>query len=79
MFEILLRYLEPLKGSSRETTVKAAEKIIEELENDESSKGIKVLRYETTCFSADAKTKAQISCSVIMQLISAFVFVTKIL
>ena len=33
-------------------------------------------RHEKTCFFAYAKTKAQISCAVTAQLISAFVFTT---
>ena len=34
--------------------------------------------HEKTCFLHNAKTKAQISCAVTMQLISAFVFTTYI-
>lgn len=36
-FEVLLEYLNGLKGKSRELTVAGAEKILEEDENDEQS------------------------------------------
>ena len=47
MFEILLHYIEPLKGKSKEATVKAAEKIMEDLENDETTNGKKDLELNS--------------------------------
>ena len=46
------------------------------VQNNESIRFLFVAepRREKTCFFAYAKTKAQISCAVIAQLISAFVF-----
>ena len=41
-------------------------------------KGINERHHEKSCFFAYAKTKAQISCAVTAQLISAFVFATYI-
>ena len=38
-FEALLSYIEPLKGRSKDETIKAAEKIVQDVEEDENSHG----------------------------------------
>ena len=43
-----------------------------------TTRSINEPRHEKTCFLHHAKTKAQISSAIIAQLISAFVFATKI-